>query len=443
MQIKDFFDKEFKTFSNLDNVRSIPSLIDGFKDAQRKAFYGVLSNGGKKTKVSQLAGSCSLLTHYAHGETSMGDTIVGMAQDFPGSNNVNVFEPIGQFGSILSSEAASTRYIFTRAHANARTYFKTEDDHILEHRYEDGDKAEPLSYFPILPMWILNGSVGIGTGHSVKILPRSPQAVSTLVSKLVDGKTPQQKTIDRLLCPYFEGWTGDVVQINDRQFELHGKIESINTTTLKITELPVGYGVDKFKAILVKLMDEGKVKDFDNNSTENGFDFEIKVPREIGKKSVDELKKLFKLVLKVSENVTLWAPKIGPASGVNAIIQFDNVYEALKVFVDMRTRLYEIRRLKLIDIAKQQRQYLENKRVFIETWNNIDNAGKRSTDEIAAVMIDAGVKECYVDRLLNLNIKSLTLDKIRELEASIDELSDEIEGLMNTDNKELYKTELL
>jgi DNA topoisomerase-2 len=440
MQIKEFFDQDFKTFSNLDNVRSIPSLVDGFKDAQRKAVYGVLSNGSKKTKVSQLAGSCSLITHYAHGETSMADTIVGMAQDYPGSNNVNLFEPVGQFGSILSSEAASPRYIFTRASAYMRDYIRPEDDCVLEHRYEDGDKAEPLQYLPVLPMWAVNGSIGIGTGHSVKILPRAPQAVSELVSKLVDGKTPQAKTVERLLKPCFEGWTGEVVQLGDRQFELHGVIEKINTTNLRVTELPVGYGVDKFKSILVKLMDEGKVKDFDNNSTENGFDFEIKVGREVGKKSEDELKKVFKLVLKITENVTLWAPS---ELGLNALTQFDNVYEAVKAFAIYRLAMYEVRRKKMIDLASDKRDYLQNKMLFIQTWNDIDNAGKKSADQIKKICIDAGVKECYVDGLLNLNIKSLTFEKIDELRREIETVETDIEVLHNSDAGEMYKAELV
>src|SRR5690554_143087 len=144
-------------------------------------------------------------THYAHGETSMADTIVGLAQDYPGSNNVNLFEPIGQFGTILSSESSSHRYIFTKPSDNLRRYIKQDDDCILTYRYEDGDKAEPENFFPVLPMWILNGAMGIGTGHSVKILPRDPAKVSALVERLLSGDKPQNRTINRLLRPTFLG----------------------------------------------------------------------------------------------------------------------------------------------------------------------------------------------------------------------------------------------
>ncbi len=177
MRISDFIDTEFKTFSNLDNIRSIPQLVDGLKDSQRKAVYGMILHGTNDIKVTQAAGKFALATHYAHGEVSMADTIVGLAQRFPGANNINVFQPIGQFGSRLSPKPAAHRYIFTRPSSHFRTIFRNEDDHILKHRYEDGEKAEPVYFAPILPLWAVNGAMGIGTGHSVKILPRAPRAV--------------------------------------------------------------------------------------------------------------------------------------------------------------------------------------------------------------------------------------------------------------------------
>lgn len=414
MNIKGFFDTEFKVFSNLDNVRSIPSLVDGLKDSQRKAVYGMMVHGGDKIKVAQAAGKFALATHYAHGETSMADTIVGLAQDFPGSNNVNLFQPIGQFGSILSSESSSHRYIFTKPHINMRLFFKKEDDCILKYRYEDGDKAEPELFFPILPMWILNGSLGIGTGHSVKILPRDVEKISILTERLLNGDNMQERTIKRLMKPSYKGWTGDIVEVEDEEgkFEIHGKIEKVNTTTLKVTELPVGYGVDKFKAILVDLMDKGTVKDYDNNSSENGFDFEIKVPRDVGKKSIDDLKKLFKLVTRVTENVTLWKPD-------GRLKRYRSAFDALQDFVEYRKGKFEDRRCKLIELATEDMRFLNAKKLFIKEWNDLANPGKMNSSDIQAHMSKAGVDDDFIPRLMQLRVSSLAMDLIKELENEI------------------------
>lgn len=435
MKLETFFNTEFKEFSSLDNVRSIPSVIDGFKDSQRKAVYGMLQNGQGEIKCAQASGKFALLTHYAHGETSMADTIVGLAQNYPGSNNVNLFEPIGQFGSILSSESASPRYIFTKPSKYLREYIRPEDDCILEHRYEDGDKAEPINFYPILPMWVVNGSVGIGTGHSVKILPRNPDKVISLVERLLSDEKTQNRTINRLLTPSFLGWSGTVVEAEPGKYELHGIIETLNTTTLRVTELPVGYGVDKFKAILVGLMDTGKVKDFDNNSTENGFDFEIKVPRDVGKLDQEELKKLFKLISRQSENITLWNID-------GQLQQFETVYDAIKQFVYYRLDKYEARRVTQLEILEDEMDFLRNKKLFILEWNALDNPGKMKNTAIEDHMVRKGVKQDYLSRLMNLRISSLTLDLIKELEAEIKKKQARISELQKITATELYKKDL-
>lgn len=436
MKLETFFNTDFKDFSNLDNVRSIPSVIDGFKDSQRKAVYGMLMNGQSEIKCAQAAGKFALLTHYAHGEGSMGDTIVGLAQDYPGSNNVNLFEPLGQFGSILSSESSSHRYIYTKPSKYLREYIRPDDDCILGHRYEDGDKVEPFNFFPILPMWILNGSVGIGTGHSVKILPRDPVKVSGLVERLLSGDKIQNRTIQRLLKPAFLGWSGEVLDGEEQgKYELHGVLEVVNTTTLRVTELPVGYGVDKFKAILVDLMDKGKVKDFNNNSTETGFDFEIKIPREVGKLDTTELKKLFKLVSRQSENVTMW-------DTTGKLKQYPSVYEALVEFVNYRVEKYETRRQKQISILEDELDFLRNKKLFILEWNTLSNPGKMKTLDIEDHMVKKGVKKEYLERLMSLRIASLTLEQIDELDKLIKKKTSEVKALESTTAHDMYKKDL-
>lgn len=435
MRINEFFNEDFKVFSNLDNVRSIPSLIDGLKDSQRKAVYAMMVHGNSEIKVAQFGAQASLLTHYAHGEASMCDTIVNLAQNYPGSNNINLFEPVGQFGTILSSESSSPRYIFTKPSKYLREYFLKDDECILEHRYEDNDKVEPKYFLPILPMWIVNGSVGIGTGHSVKILSRDPNKVKTVIKAYLSHKTYAKKTLDDLLLPSFNGWKGQVFEIEPGKFELHGSIEVVNSTTLRVTELPVGYGIDKFKAILADLIDEGKVKDYDNNSTEEGFDFEIKVPREVSRLGLDDLKKTFKLISRQSENITLW-----DSEGV--LNQYETIQEALTEFVDFRLQKYEERRLVHIDILESEMEFLRQKKLFILEWNALDNAGKMKISDLKDHMKRKGVDEANHERLFSLRVTSLTYDLITELEKEIDDKKTRVNALKATTATQMYLSEL-
>ena len=152
-----------------DNIRSIPSMVDGFKPGQRKVLFGCFKRKLKKEiKVAQLAGYVAEHSAYHHGETSLVMTIVGLAQAYVGSNNLNLLDPNGQFGTRLAGgkDAASARYIFTNISKITRTLFHPADDALLDYLKDDGDSIEPSWYLPIMPMVLVNGTDGIGTGRS-------------------------------------------------------------------------------------------------------------------------------------------------------------------------------------------------------------------------------------------------------------------------------------
>lgn len=435
-RLKDFINNDLKIFSNADNVRSIPSIIDGFKDSQRKAVYGMFEHGNSEIKVAQLGSHCAKVTAYQHGEESLCDTIVGLCQSFPGANNINLFTPIGQFGSIMSSEASAVRYIYTKPSPFMRKYLHRDDDLILESRYEEGQAMEPWSYFPIVPLWLVNGAAGIGTGHATKIMPRDPKKISDLIKKLLSGVAVQQRTIDAAMTPYFGNWGGNVVKgASDTQWELHGRIEKINTTTLKVTHLPITYNVDKFKEILIALMDDGKVKDFDNNSTEDGIEFIINTPREVAKKDEAELKTMFKLVVKVGENVTLW--------NTSANLQrFDNAYAAMMAFIEFRKTMYLVRKVKLLESLAEELNWNQNRVKFITYWNTQlkDPHKKKRTELEAEFSTVVDIK--YIDRLLSLQISSLTMEKVEEATQAASMVSVEIKKLELMSANDLYIRDL-
>lgn len=430
-RLKNFIDDDLKLFSNLDNVRSIPSLVDGFKDAHRKCFFGLLTHGKEKIKVAQLASAASLVTHYNHGEGALASTIIGMAQNYAGSNNANLFEPIGQFGSILTDESASPRYIYTTQSKHLRKLFRVEDDAILKHRVEEGLQLEPELYLPIVPMWVVNGAVGIGTGHSTKILSRGLTNVLSVIKDLVTGK--KVESTDARLQPHFNGWTGTVkVGDNPQQWVMVGNIEKVNTTTLKVTELPIQYGVDKYKEILIDLMDEGVVKDFDNNSNEQRFEFVISVPREIGRLSVDQLVTKFKLSAKFGENITLW-----DANG--KLKRYNNVLEALTEFVAYRLPLYQVRKDHQIKTLSDSLSWVNDKLAFINWWNKVDEPHKVDRDVIQQSLC---LSDENLDRLLALPIKSLRKEGVTALENEAHTLRKAIDSISAKTLTDMYLADI-
>merc|ERR1719375_16155 len=174
----DFVDKELVLFSKASVQRAVPSIMDGFKPSQRKVLFGCFKRKLKNdAKVAQLVGYVSEHSAYHHGEMALSDTIVNMAQDFVGSNNINLLVPSGQFGTRLQggSDAASTRYIYTRLSPQARLIFPPVDDQIVSYLDEDGQRIEPQWYVPVLPMVLVNGASGIGTGWSTDIPNYDPR----------------------------------------------------------------------------------------------------------------------------------------------------------------------------------------------------------------------------------------------------------------------------
>ena len=205
-----FIDKELIHFSNADNVRSIPSAVDGLKPGQRKILFACFKRGKSmiknEIKVAQLAGYVAEHSAYHHGETSLAGTIVGMAQTFVGSNNIALLHPAGQFGTRLlgGKDAASPRYIFTKLPVLTRLIFHPADDALLEYQEDDGQAIEPKHYVPILPMVLVNGAEGIGTGWSSSVPNYNPREIVANLRRLMADE-PQQP-----MHPWYRGYTGQV-----------------------------------------------------------------------------------------------------------------------------------------------------------------------------------------------------------------------------------------
>jgi len=278
VQIKDLINKELALFSIEDNIRSIPNLVDGLKPSQRKIIYACITkNLYSEIKVSQLAGYVSEKTSYHHGETSLMDTIVNLAQKFVGSNNINLLEPVGQFGTRLQGgkDASSPRYIFTQLSEHFDKIFNPDDYDLLEYLDDDGYSIEPKFYVPTLPMILINGACGIGTGFSTDIPCFNPEDIKSVLMKLVDDEDAEINE----LTPWYSGFTGTIKKIEDSRWITTGvyKIENLNVI---VTELPIGTWTDDYKAFLDKLESENIIYSYKNNSTETTILFTIKIPND-------------------------------------------------------------------------------------------------------------------------------------------------------------------
>jgi DNA topoisomerase-2 len=428
-----FFNTAFKEFSLYDNLRSIPYLTDGLKPSQRKAIYGTQLRGENAglLSVERLSAAIAASTDYHHGIGSMQSTIVGLANDYAGSNNMNIFVPEGQFGSRLTADAAAPRYIETKLSPFFRALFPKADDGILVHNETDGEKIEPKTYLPILPLSLINGAQGTGTGHACVIMAYNPKEIATACLNVLSGKKLKAGT----LTPWYNGFSGLVQRNPDTgQVVITGKLEVVNSTTIKITELPIGMYLDQYKSHLTKMEDAEVIKDWEDRSDENAFDFMITAPRSLTALPEEELYKKFKLISRDTENLTLW--------GIDGVLKrFESVEAIIEAFIPWRLSQYEVRRQKLIAEAKESIRWMSEKLRFILFYlaHVNDFKGKKKDDLIAMLM-----KNDFIDydRLLSMPMWNLTKDKIDELKNQIAEEKKYLASLEGDTAQAMYTREL-
>lgn len=189
-----------------------------------------------------------------------------MAQDFVGSNNLNLMVPSGQFGTRLAGgkDAASPRYIFTHLAPFTRYLFPEDDDVLLDYLEDDGQMIEPNYYCPIIPLLLVNGTQGIGTGWSTFVPPHHPMSVVDYIRAKLDNQADLP-----LIEPHANGFKGKIERREDGSgYISYGIVDQLNSKTLLIKELPIGVWTDSYKSHLLTMV--SNVFDFENSM----FDFE-------------------------------------------------------------------------------------------------------------------------------------------------------------------------
>lgn len=341
---EDFVNKELILYSMADNMRSIPSVVDGLKPGQRKVLYTCFRRNLKKdVKVVELAGSVSGLTAYAYGDVSLQQTIVGLAQNFVGSNNINCLEPSGNFGSRLQggSDSASARYIYTRLSPFARKLFHVKDEPLLTYNMDDGKTIEPEIYMPILPMILVNGADGIGTGWSSQIPNYRPEDIvdnlkRRMVSDSKDSLLPMK--------PWFKSWEGEVEDLGNERYKFSGAIRQTGPTEVEITELPVRVWTQDFKDRLEDIIKAEKVpsfiKDYIEYNTPERVHFIIKLEEKHMNAALEKgLESAFKL------EKTISTTNLVAFDAHGRIHKYATVLDIMEEFYHLRLKFYEKRKV--------------------------------------------------------------------------------------------------
>jgi DNA topoisomerase-2 len=454
---EEFINKELIHFSKYDCDRSIPNLMDGLKISLRKILYSAFKKRlTTEIKVAQFSGYVSEHSCYHHGEESLNKAIVGMAQNFIGSNNINLLFPSGQFGSRIKGgqDASSPRYIFTRLEKITRILFPEQDDNILKYLNDDGTPVEPQFYVPIIPMVLVNGSRGIGTGFSTEIMCYNPVQIITYIK----NKLQNIVNSGNEFLPYYEGFTGSITRLNDNKFLFKGTYEKVEQDKIKVTELPIGYWTEDFKELLNDLQNdkdkEGKkivpfVKDVYENYTDTTVDFVITFSKgkvdELEKASGDYgcngLEKLLKLYNTSSTtNMNLF-------NAEDKLTKYDSVDSIIDDYFGIRLDYYNERKMNLIENLEKELIIMSNKVRYIqEVLAGTIDLRKKKKQEITNLLkgknYDMMEEDDEYKYLVRMPMDSVSEENVEKLVAEHSSKSAELVRIKNTTIQQMWLKEL-
>ncbi len=467
--IERFIHDELIHFSNADNIRSLPSIMDGLKPSQRKVLFGCLKRGlHQEVKVAQLAGYVSEHAAYHHGEASLNGTIIGMAQNFVGSNNINLLRPNGQFGSRLQGgkDAASPRYIFTRLERIVDTIFKKEDATILNYLEDDGQSIEPDYYLPVVPLIAINGSLGIGTGFSTNIPSFDPKQIVALLRQRLQGSI--ETLSGRHLDPFFQGFNGIITRPDKVTWRTHGSYElNDDRNTVTITELPVGTWSQDYKEMLEAMFTAAPTGGAGNSSQtcmadsiglshymEENTDRVVRIELQFTadgynevKSSPEDFEKTFKLTKDHRiTNMYCFDPD-------NKIIKYESIGHILEVYFQRRYEGYVARKVSLIKQLEAALLQLTAKARFIQAYLNKTLKIERCSDEeiIAALkahdlppldMPEAPDNIKAYEYLMSMRLDRLKASKVEELLHEVEKAETQLDDLRATHESALWLHDL-
>mmetsp|Transcript_21054 Transcript_21054/g.48751 ORF Transcript_21054/g.48751 Transcript_21054/m.48751 type:complete len:1973 (+) Transcript_21054:72-5990(+) len=465
LSYSDFVNKELVQFAKYDVERMIPSVVDGFKPSQRKVLFACFKRKlNADMKVAQLSGYVAEHSMYHHGEVSLQSTIIGLAQTFVGSNNLNLLVPSGQFGTRLAGgkDHAASRYIYTRLAKVTRCLFPEQDDPVLEYLQEEGASIEPKWYCPVIPLALVNGAEGIGVGWSTSVPNFNPREIIANVRRWLQNEelTP--------MAPWYRGFTGSIVQApgSASKYEVWGRVTKRSNTRVEITELPVKKWTQDYKEYLIDLLPQREgsekrslVTDIREHHTENTVHFVLAAtPDKLAEAERKGLERAFHL------RTTLSTTNMMLFDADGKLRKYESAEDVIKDFAKVRLEVYQQRKDFQVEKLEREMQVLSNKYKFvylvvtgvIEVENRksavlCKQLRKEGLSTMAALQgkppPERGSPEetgpAGFKYLLSMKMWTLTEDRLAELKRQLAEKEAQLEALKKLTLQEMWESDLV
>lgn len=405
--ISNHFEIDTKLYQRDNIIRKLINLVDGFVISRRKVFYAARRNGHKEIKVAGLASDAVKYANYHHGEASLEQTIVRMAQGYPNARNLPLLQPLGQFGTRSKGykDYAASRYIHTVINWRLTDkLFRKEDDFILDYEIDDGERYEPKYYVPIIPYALCENNDIPGTGWSMTIYARHIEDIFKNIRNMIHGKI---KSCDKLRM-WNKDFKGSVRKFKNRDYFV-GSYEYIeDKNIIHITELPPWYYSESYckgsDSTKIKKSEDNKnggmesdelVLDIEDNTTLENVDIMIYLKPDAyeiitnedskyGNSIIDPFEDYFNLTQPIYDRINLVNEK-------GEVVEYKSYESVFNDWFRFRKELYEIRVEREKILVDLEIQMLKNIQRFSEKHDEY-GITKNTKDEEAINILN---KEKY------------------------------------------------
>lgn len=436
INISNFCNNELVHFYYANITRTIPGM-DGLKPGQRKVLF-TLFNDKKpiKYKVAELAAYTTGFAKYHHGEASLQETIAHMTQQYCGANQIRYLKALSQSGTRHDDRKvhAQPRYMNTQIEEITRLIFVDGEDAVLQYNEEDGKQVEPKCYAGTIPMILINGTKGIGTGYSTEFPTYGVNDVIERCTALCDGKT-----YDISLSPKTEGFKGSIEK-DGNSYIYRGVVEEYGTwkdgsksgKILRITELPPQMWTNNLKESIEKY---DWVHEVVTYTKDDDVDLRVHVIDENIEKRKNEVQKM------ITKKVSMNNMNMFDYNGI--LKHYNSPEEVLEDHAKFKLKICE-KRLKWMIEEKNKEMNLalaKHKYIQLVLSYKIKVMGVKR-DNLKEQIKDNGLEE-FTAELTKMLLTSLTEEESQRLEKVYEYLKKEIEDLLKLTPNDLWMRDLV
>jgi DNA gyrase subunit A len=409
--------------------RALPDVWDGLKPVHRRILYAMhelgLKHSSPHKKSARIVGEV-LGKYHPHGDASVYDAMVRMAQDF--SMRHTLIDGQGNFGSMDNDPPAAMRYTEVRlAEIAEQILLDINKDTVDFMPNFDDSLSEPVVMPSRLPNLLVNGSSGIAVGMATSIPPHNLGEICEAVSYLVDHP---QANVDELMefvkGPDFP--TGGIILglegIRSAYATGHGRVvvrakaysedsSSTGRRQIVVTELP--YQTNKAALIekianLVKDKKISGISELRDESDRQGMRIVVELKREAQARQV--LNNLYRYTQMQS---TFFVNMLALVAGQPRVI---SLREALQHFIDFRNKVITRRSRFDLKAAKARAHILEGLRIALDNIDSIVATIRKSkTADLArsALMEDFNLTKIQAQAILDMQLRRLASLERRQI----------------------------